>query len=338
MAQSPRLAFPYLQPNQAQKHVTLNEALRLLDIVTSAAIVSRSETTEPDSPSEGDIYILPTGASGDSWMLFAEDSLAAFQDGVWVEILPPNGLRAWIEDENALCVFADANWIEIAPARTARLGINADATSPNLLTVKSDAVLFSHDDVTPGSGDIRLAMNREAAGAVASVIFQTEFTGHAEVGLLGSGNLAFRTSSDGSTFNTGIELDQADGGVSFPSGFADAAGVLSALGFRRAIGTILNDATASVDFGHAVYGAAILAVPNATSSAPAAFFFIRAAPSPAMETLFSAGAPFTIGTETLTGTSGEDGKVNFSVSDSGVLTIENRRGYAIGYTIYAFER
>lgn len=338
MDQSPRLAFPYLQPNQAQKHVTLNEAMRLLDSVTSAAVVSRSLAAEPASPSEGEAYILPASATGDAWALFSANTLAAFQDGAWTGIVPVEGLRAWVEDEGKLCVFTSGGWAEISPVTTSQLGINTDAALPNLLAVKSDSVLFSHDDVTPGSGDVRLAVNRHAAGSVASIIFQTDFTGQGEIGLLGSGNLAFRSSADGTRFNTGVEVRQSDAKVSLPSGFADALTLLNDLGFRRPLGNIADDTSVSIDFGQPVYGAAVLAVPNATSSAPAAFFYIRAAPSPAMETLFSSGAPFTTGTASLSGTSGDDGKVNFSVSDDGVLTVENRRGYAIGYTAYVFQR
>ncbi|WP_300390916.1 DUF2793 domain-containing protein [Henriciella sp.] len=338
MDQSPRLAFPYLQPNQAQKHVTLNEALRRLDTLTGLAVASRQVSQEPAAPVDGDAYILPSGAAGDAWSVFAEGSIAAFQDGFWNEIAPPEGLTAWVGDETDLYVFTEGAWLAARPRTTDRLGFNTEAGAPNLLAVKSDAILFSHDDVTPGNGDIRLTLNRDGTGSVASVVFQTGYSGSAEVGLLGSGDLAFRTSPDGSSFTTGFEVRPSDGKVSFPAGFADPLGALAALGLRQPVGTIADDAVATLDFGGAVYGAAILAIPNATSSAPAAFFFARLAPSPSIETLFSAGADFTVGTETLTGASGEDGKVNFSVSSDGVLTIENRRGFPIGYTLYAFQR
>ena len=37
-ATSPRLALPFIQPSQAQKHVTHNEALQLLDAVVQLRI------------------------------------------------------------------------------------------------------------------------------------------------------------------------------------------------------------------------------------------------------------------------------------------------------------
>ena len=44
--QSPVLSMPYIQPAQAQKHVTHNEALRILDAVTQLSVIS----TELDAP------------------------------------------------------------------------------------------------------------------------------------------------------------------------------------------------------------------------------------------------------------------------------------------------
>ena len=60
----------------------------------------------------------------------------------------------------------------------------ADAGN-RLARMKSDAVLMSHDDVTPGSGDMRLALNKSAPANTASLTFQTGWSGRAEFGLAG---------------------------------------------------------------------------------------------------------------------------------------------------------
>lgn len=54
MDSTPRLALPYLLPNQAQKHVTLNEGLRALDVMTDLSVRSRTVATDPSRPAEGD--------------------------------------------------------------------------------------------------------------------------------------------------------------------------------------------------------------------------------------------------------------------------------------------
>ena len=68
---------------------------------------------------------------------------------------PPEGCRAWIEDEAILRVFCLEDWAPITSDAAPQFEINSDADATNRLAVKSDAVLFSHDDVTPGSGDMR---------------------------------------------------------------------------------------------------------------------------------------------------------------------------------------
>lgn len=62
-----RLGLPYLMPAQAQKHVTVNEALRKLDALVQPRVLSRAVSAEPAAPAAGDAYILPAGASGTAW-------------------------------------------------------------------------------------------------------------------------------------------------------------------------------------------------------------------------------------------------------------------------------
>lgn len=59
-----------------------------------------------------------------------------------------------------------------------RLGVNTDADTINRLAVKSDAVLLSHD-VTPGSGDLRVTMNKAGAAEDAGLVFQTGYASRA---------------------------------------------------------------------------------------------------------------------------------------------------------------
>lgn len=90
MTTTPNLDLPYLQANQAQKHVTLNEALRRLDALVQIAVASRSLAAPPETPLEGQRYIPAAGASG-AW-LGHEGEIAAFQDGAWAFFAPPDRL------------------------------------------------------------------------------------------------------------------------------------------------------------------------------------------------------------------------------------------------------
>ena len=67
MDQTARISLPFVLPNQAQKHVTLNESLSRLDLLVQPVIVSRTTGAEPDTPAEGSIWVVPEGATGSSW-------------------------------------------------------------------------------------------------------------------------------------------------------------------------------------------------------------------------------------------------------------------------------
>lgn len=64
MTDSARLKMPYLEAAQSQKHVTVNEGLRILDHAVNLTAKDRDLTSPPGSPADGDIYIPASGASG----------------------------------------------------------------------------------------------------------------------------------------------------------------------------------------------------------------------------------------------------------------------------------
>ena len=64
-----------------------------------------------------------------------------------------------------------------------------------------------------GAGDLRVALNKEAAGNVLSLLFQTGYSGRAELGLLGSDALSLKVSPDGSAWTTALSV-AADGALS----------------------------------------------------------------------------------------------------------------------------
>ena len=64
MTATPRLDLPLLAADQAQKHVTHNEALMALDALVHLALQSRSEAAPPAEPEEQASYFVPDGATG----------------------------------------------------------------------------------------------------------------------------------------------------------------------------------------------------------------------------------------------------------------------------------
>ena len=220
---TPKLHLPLIAAQQAQKHVTHNEALTTLDALVQASVKDRDLNAPPASPVEGDIYIVAASASGD-WAGH-EGELAEFRNGGWVFHAPREGWRVWVEDEDKLLAFDAAAWVNVTggvqslnPADGGKVGINTTADATNRLAVKSDAVLFSHDDVTPGNGSVQFKINKAAQDKTASLLFQDDWSGRAEVGLIGNDDFTFKVSADGATWHVGIVIDGGSGAVRFPSG------------------------------------------------------------------------------------------------------------------------
>ncbi|WP_279477762.1 DUF2793 domain-containing protein [Aureimonas sp. SK2] len=216
MSQSPRLSLPLLMPQQAQRHLTLNDAFRLLDVLVQTAVVSATRSDEPSSLVEGELYILPPSAAGAHWGEMEPGSLALVENGGFVEIAPVKGQIAYVADTRTLLLFDGAAWDPEPFARDEwpAIGINAEPSTANRLTVAADAELLTYDARTPGSGDARKVVNKQAAERTASVLFQTGFSARAELGLIGEDRLALRVSADGETFRSALKADAAQGYVS----------------------------------------------------------------------------------------------------------------------------
>jgi hypothetical protein len=92
MTSTPHLALPLITAAQAQKHVTHNEALMVLDALAQLTVVSASVTGPPGAPAEAQRYIVPAGAT-DVWA-GQTDTIAAFYDNAWRFYTPQPGWTA----------------------------------------------------------------------------------------------------------------------------------------------------------------------------------------------------------------------------------------------------
>ncbi|WP_158585264.1 DUF2793 domain-containing protein [Oceaniradius stylonematis] len=216
MQTSPNLALPYIMPLQAQSHVTHNEAIRRLDCLTRLAVIDRTRTEPPPAPADGDRHIVAAPATG-AWE-GRDGAVAAFQDGTWAFYAPAEGWTAWCTGETGWLHFDGSDWQQHAgsgglPGNPDQLGINATADSVNRLAVGSDASLFSHDS----AGDHRMVINKAQTADTASLVFQSGWSGRAEMGLTGSDDFAFKVSADGTNFVDALTIDRQTGAVSFPA-------------------------------------------------------------------------------------------------------------------------
>ncbi|MFG6637183.1 DUF2793 domain-containing protein [Sulfitobacter sp. 1A12126] len=121
-----RLGLAYIQAAQAQKHITHNDALRLLDGIVQASVVDRTTSTPPGAPSEGDTYIVAASATG-VWAGW-EGDLALYVDGSWYRLVAVQGMRVWDLAADELVVRIGSSWTSLAVA----MGFLAQAESVNV--------------------------------------------------------------------------------------------------------------------------------------------------------------------------------------------------------------
>jgi hypothetical protein len=186
MSDSSRLALPYLAAGQAQKHVTVNESLLRLDALVQLSAVSSTVDEQPDSPTDGDIYILPPDKSGDAWDAMANGALAYYRDGFWEELTPKPGWRCFVEDAEALLAFGAAGWTALAASDEKRLlftpggdGVvsiyRIDAVRNQNPRTASIASIAS-DVITIGAPDAGLFFGAQMTGVAYARIWNTSKT------------------------------------------------------------------------------------------------------------------------------------------------------------------
>lgn len=211
---SPLLSLPYIQAAQAQKHVTHNEAIELLDAVTQISLEALDAVSPPATAAEGQAWAVGVGALG-VWASHAGE-LAARRGGGWLFITPQTGWVAWDKTTAALYVWGPAGWIVQGAApdlnNLSGVGVNAASDNTNKLAVAADATLLTHD----GTGH-QLKLNKASAGDTASLLYQTNWSGRAEMGLAGDDDFAIKVSADGATFTDALRIDGATGAVSLPA-------------------------------------------------------------------------------------------------------------------------
>lgn len=152
MTDTTQLGLPLLQSAQAQKHVTVNEALAMLDALVPGVLASRSLATPPAVVAEGVAYGITYGAAG-AWS-GREGQIAIGVNGGWVFSMPKAGWRMFIADEGATAIHDGSDWmvgaVTLAPSG-AGMGfavtevdhvIGAGATSVTAHVIPSNAIVF----------------------------------------------------------------------------------------------------------------------------------------------------------------------------------------------------
>lgn len=113
---TPNLKLPFIMPAQAQKHVTHNEAIELLDAIVQLTLESSAAATPPLAPMEGQAWALDNAPTGD-WSGKA-GKVATWRGGGWLFVDPQEGWIAWVKGDAALRVFTGNQWETLATTGT----------------------------------------------------------------------------------------------------------------------------------------------------------------------------------------------------------------------------
>lgn len=135
MSNTLRYEMPLLNAAQAQKHVTINEALVRADILSSRVVQTRSLSAPPASPVDSVAYIVGPLASGD-WSGHEQD-IALSLNGGWAYVTPWSGLQLWVAEEHTSVTYVSGQWLE------GNLAVSANAATTYAHVIEIDHTLAS---------------------------------------------------------------------------------------------------------------------------------------------------------------------------------------------------
>lgn len=333
--QSVKLSLPYIQPAQAQKHVTHNSALERLDVLVQPNVLSHSEQIPPVSPAEGDSYIVPSGAQG-AWAGHVHE-VTWYQNGNWTFLPPGLGWMIYVADLAQPLWWNGSAWGAVGWSDLPGVGIGTGPDAGNPLAVAAPASLFSH----AGAGH-QVKVNKAAAAETASLLFQSDWQGHAEMGLVGDQHFVIKVSADGGTWAEALRFDPTSGhtsGAAVQSDpMDDTMGRLLSMGafglgtrLRSVQVEVANDSAVQVPL---VSAGGIVSVSAQADRSHSALVVYDQTSAPRMDGIWqgthcvldSSGA-------VLSGTTGGAEKTTLSILAVGGLQIENRSGQSQNYHV-----
>ena len=254
MEETTNLKLPLLVPNQSQKEITHNEALVILDNLVNNGVKDKDLTTPPKNPSQNDLYIVGVGATGEwvgkdnqlafydngwrfcqarqgtKYWVIDENCIYVFNMTSWSKFSGGEGGGSSGSGEGgatSLSQLDDVSLTSISKDDILKfnggsfvnskslnnlegVGINCEFDEDNKLMVKSDYVLFDNN-----GGDSKIKANKSSTTQTASHLFQNNYSGRAEFGLIGNDDFSLKVSSDGGEWKEAFVVDKATGNIDF---------------------------------------------------------------------------------------------------------------------------
>lgn len=131
-----RFALPLLFAGQAQKEFFYNESTSLIDSLLHIAVEDIS-TTPPASPTNGQIWLIGSGAEGD-WS-GKDNHLAVYTSDQWTLIAPRDGMQIFDRTKGQTHLY-DNGWQSAVEPTAPRGGATVDAKARTAINELIDAL------------------------------------------------------------------------------------------------------------------------------------------------------------------------------------------------------
>ena len=172
MATTPNIGLTLVEQAQAQKEVTVNQALMRIDALMNTGAISLSENAPPDAPATGDLYIVGDSPSG-PWA--GRAAQVAYFEQVWRFVSPRAGMTLWVADEALLYSFDGTVWVPSGGANILGAASLTPLLTTDLIPIVRGGVihLATVEDClgalppsSPGSLDFSIAGNSGLLGVL----------------------------------------------------------------------------------------------------------------------------------------------------------------------------
>ena len=129
---TPRFALPLLAVAQAQKEVTHNEALTLLDALVHAVVEAGPIAVPPATPVEGQCWIADAAPTG-AWAGQAH-SIILWTSGGWRFVAPREGMQVMRLTDNVRLRHSGGIWVAPATIDTPDGGSTIDSEARSAIS------------------------------------------------------------------------------------------------------------------------------------------------------------------------------------------------------------
>jgi len=166
-----KLQLPELVVGQAGKELTHNQAINIIDQMTQTVVISRTTTSAPPSPANGDLYLVPdSGVTGDWAGSLGKLAFWLNSIGVWTYVTPRDGWEIYVTDVLAAYRRLGGVWVLFEPVTGAASSVDNDIARFSGASGKSLKAGLkyqaSQTDTTAGSLIIQGGSNLSSSDAV----------------------------------------------------------------------------------------------------------------------------------------------------------------------------